>query len=1032
MLYPKNSKAFQEDLFQNPTSEYRGTPFWAWNCKLETETILEQIEMLKKMGMGGYHVHVRTGMASPYLTDEFMEHVRTALDKGKEENMLTWLYDEDRWPSGAAGGLVTKAHPEYRIRYLVFTPDRFDPAAGKIGSGIGSVVFVQEEAEFLAAYDISLNDDGSLAEYRKIGEDDEAKGDKWYAYLVWGSNSGWFNDQTYADTMNPKAIAEFARVTYDRYAECFQSDFGGDIPAIFTDEPQYVRKSTLGFAHEKKDVFLPWTGDFAETFAAAYSQDILAGLPELFWELPGGEISLVRYHFHDHAAERFAEAFSRTLGDWCGEHNLMLTGHLMKEESLESQTSALGECMRNYGSFQLPGIDILCDRHEYNTAKQTQSAVRQQGAPGMLSELYGVTGWDWDFRGHKLQGDWQAALGVTVRVLHLTWMSMKGEAKRDYPAAIGYQSPWYDQYALVEDHFARVNTALTRGKAVVRVAVVHPVESYWLHWGPSEQTKIVREQMEQNFASLTEILLFGSIDFDFLCESQLPSLCDKGTSPLKVGQMEYDTVIVPACETLRASTLQRLEEFEKAGGRLIFIGKCPTYIDAVRSDAARPLYERSTCIDFDGASILKTLESERFIDIRGEDGSRTNHLVHQLRRDGDDYWLFVAPGKNPQTHYVDEKEQDVRFTLDGEYIVTLYNTLTGEISPLPCTYRGGKTVFTRRWYMHDSLLVRLAPGKAAAAEAISAEKPSGEAKIFLDKVPVTLHEPNALLLDMAEFAFDDEEYRPTEEILRADNYCRERLGIPLRKKHVTQPYLIKDEAPTHSISLRFTINSEIAVKAPQLAGECMEDMSISLNGEPVAVSFTGWYVDKAIQTIAMPEIKPGKNILEIKSPIGERTNLEWFYLLGDFGVRVDGAVATIIPPVSTLGFSDYTYQGLPFFTGNLTYHLEVETTGSKLCLRTPVYRGALIRVAVDGEDKGAIIYSPYTLELDGLAPGKHSIDITLYGTRQNAFAQLHHTQSVFFYQSPDSWRSKGDLWCYEYQLKAAGILKSPEFYGDVK
>ena len=33
-------------------------------------------------------------------------------------NMRAWLYDEDRWPSGAAGGLVTK-NKEFRIRYLI-------------------------------------------------------------------------------------------------------------------------------------------------------------------------------------------------------------------------------------------------------------------------------------------------------------------------------------------------------------------------------------------------------------------------------------------------------------------------------------------------------------------------------------------------------------------------------------------------------------------------------------------------------------------------------------------------------------------------------------------------------------------------------------------------------------------------------------------------------------------------------------------------------------------------------------------------
>lgn len=67
---------------------------------------------------------------------------------------------------------------------------------------------------------------------------------------------------------------------------------------------------------------------------------------------------------------------------------------------------------------------MLYDSRELNTAKQAQSAVHQYGREGMLSELYGVTGWEFDFRGHKLAGDWQAALGVTVRVHHLTWTSM--------------------------------------------------------------------------------------------------------------------------------------------------------------------------------------------------------------------------------------------------------------------------------------------------------------------------------------------------------------------------------------------------------------------------------------------------------------------------------------------------------------------------------------------------------------------------------------------------------------------------------
>ena len=103
----------------------------------------------------------------------------------------------------------------------------------------------------------------------------------------------------------------------------------------------------------------------------------------------------------------------------------------------------------------------------------------------------------YDFVGHKSQGDWQAALGVTLRVLHLSWVSMTGEAKRDNPASIFYQSPWYREYPVVENHFARVNTALTRGKPRVRVGMIHPIESFWLAYGPQDKTGAERKRQEK-------------------------------------------------------------------------------------------------------------------------------------------------------------------------------------------------------------------------------------------------------------------------------------------------------------------------------------------------------------------------------------------------------------------------------------------------------------------------------------------------------------------------------------------------------
>ncbi|HBP38356.1 MAG TPA: hypothetical protein DD640_06390, partial [Clostridiales bacterium] len=408
MLYPKNEHPFDLELFRQPTAEYRGAPFWAWNCELDTGELLWQIEQLKAMGFGGFHMHVRTGMSTIYLSDEYMRLIRACIGKAREEKMLAWLYDEDRWPSGAAGGLVTK-DPDCRARHLLFTArpyaedtssaENTDSTARGARTGNGRLI---------ACYDVQLDADGNLAGYRRTDELETAGGRRWYAYIETDNTSPWFNNQTYVDTLNKKAIDIFIQTTHERYAVAVGEDFGGLVPAIFTDEPQFSHKTALNFAADLMDVILPWTDDLPQTYAASYPDDLLAHLPELIWELPRNQVSSTRYFYHDHIAERFAAAFADNCGDWCRRHNLLLTGHMMEEPTLQSQTAALGEAMRSYRGFGLPGIDMLCDRYELTTAKQAQSASRQFGCPGVISELYGVTNWDFDFRGHKLQGDWQA------------------------------------------------------------------------------------------------------------------------------------------------------------------------------------------------------------------------------------------------------------------------------------------------------------------------------------------------------------------------------------------------------------------------------------------------------------------------------------------------------------------------------------------------------------------------------------------------------------------------------------------------
>ena len=289
-----------------------------------------------------------------------------------------------------------------------------------------------------------------------------------------------------------------------------------------------------------------------------------------------------------------------------------------------------------------------------------------------------------------------------------------------------------------------------------------------------------------------------------------------------------------------------------------------------------------------------------------------------------------------------------------------------------------------------------------------------------------------MLLDMAEYAIDDEDYLPCDEILRVDNSCRQRFGYPLRQSAVAQPWTRKAEKAEHTLRLRFEIPCEAEDIRPLLAAENAGKIVIRFNGETVPNTVVGWYVDKCIETIPLPPLKRGVNILEITMPFGRNTNTEWIYLLGNFGVRVEGIKKIIVPMPETIDCGNITEQGFPFYSGKLTYHTTFHTDRTPSGVILPHFCGTLARVALDGKDLGIVAFPPYRLNLSGVSSSAHRLDVTLYVPRTNGFGPVHNVKTSSCFSVPGSWRTQGDEWCYDYQLTPQGIMAPIEIEIDLE
>ena len=1028
MLYPKNNEKFSEELFRNPANEYRGVPFWSWNCKLRKDLLEKEIIHMKEMGFGGYNMHPRVGLETPYLSDEFMDMVRFCVEKGKENGMYSWIYDEDKWPSGYAGGFVT-SDVEMRRKKLFVTPVPYDDGTLSLTDDIEKATKNLPKGKyiFIACYDVLLDDKGDLLSYRRTSIGDKAESRKYFAYLEYDADDPGFNGQAYVDTLKKEAIDKFIEITHEKYKAYVGDDFGRAVPAIFTDEPQFSHATPLKFAkQEDGGALLPFTTDFEETFKKAYGTSIIEHIPEVIWNLSGGKLSKIRYLFFDHVSERFAAAYSDNIGKWCRENNILMSGHMMDEWLLRSQTGAVGDCMRQYRGFGLPGIDMLCDKRELTTAKQAQSVSRQMGAPGVLSELYGVTRWDFDFRGHKMQGDWQAALGVTVRVPHLYWASMKGQAKRDYPASIGHQSPWYKQYSLIEDHFSRVNTVMTRGKADVRVAMIHPIESFWLYYGPNDRSAMTLRERDNIFCDTTRTLICGGIDFDFVCEALLPSQYKKTESEFSVGEMTYDVVIVPSLSTIRRTTLDALKNFRKAGGEVIFMGSIPEYVDAEKCDDTKEFADTCTRISLMSDELMKSLEKYRTIRITDQSGEPYSNSAYQLRACGEEKYLFLSHVYKPRDYNISSVDTAL-VTIRGEWAVKELDTHSGEIRPLPAKYTGGNTVIKWIGGSCTSLLLELTPGKGETGE--TKEESYQKEEVLSDQAHFSLEEPNVLLLDKPSYSLNGGEIKRERDILYTDIAVRNALGIRQRGGKMKQPWADTiDKDPKEKLTLYYEFESDISYSGAELAIECLEYTDdIIFNGEKADKTPTGYYVDEdSLPKIALPDIKKGKNILEVNYRFGDITQLESCFILGNFGVELNGATAKITAMPEKLGYRDIVNQKMPFYGGNITYITEFEGDGSDKTVEISRYAGSLITVRLDGKEMGAIIYPPARLDLGNVPEGKHTLELTLYGNRANTFGTLHNVDEDIPYCNAAAWITRGGrFWCPEYVTKRMGILTSP-------
>jgi hypothetical protein len=299
----------------------------------------------------------------------------------------------------------------------------------------------------------------------------------------------------------------------------------------------------------------------------------------------------------------------------------------------------------------------------------------------------------------------------------------------------------------------------------------------------------------------------------------------------------------------------------------------------------------------------------------------------------------------------------------------------------------------------------------------------------------SLDEKNICVLDLARYRIDEGRWQDAREVLKIDQAVRDHFGLARRGGEMVQPWFSRKYWPRPKVkgqvTLAFPFRVETVPPGPvALCIEHPEHFKIELNGRAVSSEADGWWIDPAIEKVALPQqaLVKGDNTLELQMAFSEDKSIEAIYLIGEFGVRVAGTEKTLTGLPGRLAVGDVTSQGLPFYSGTIRYEIPVRyqpQADEYAFIELPGFEGACAKVSSEGRAPRMIAWQPYEAEIteDLRAAGTIFVDVVL--TRRNTFGPLHLVPKRSGAYGPGHWITGGKQWSDEYQLWEAGLLSPP-------
>ncbi len=984
-----NDFATLQAKLQDPPSEYRSAPLWDWNDKITEEGIDFHMKKFKEGGLGGVFIHPRPGLITEYISEDWHHLFDYTVQKGKELGMKVWIYDENSYPSGFAGGHVQAEMPDSYSH----------------GTGLGWLIQDTLKTD-TTRYEIVLKQEDDL--FRDITanlKEEQGHIGKYYLFTkTYGKKGYWMGNFPYVDLLYKGVTQKFLEITMKGYEKYNKADFGKTLPGIFTDEPNL--EAALGSRAN-----LRWTPDLFNEFLKRWGYDLKINLPSLVDET--GNWKKIRHDYYTILLEMFIDRWAKPYSKYCEDNHLAWTGHYW-EHGWPKPTEGMDESAF-YIYHQQPAVDMLGNTYtpdglggqfgNTRALRELHSAANQGGHNRTLSETYGGAGWEISFANLKRLVDWEVVLGVNFVNQHLSYFTIKGVRKFDYPPSFTYHEPWWDNYKPMGDYIGRISMAMSSGEQINRTVVLQPNTTAWSYFSRKVSNATI-DTIQVDFKRFIYQLERAHYEYDLGSELVLRTIGSVEKGKLVIGKRSYALVVIPTTmENIEQGTYKLLKEYLLQGGRILSFTKNIPRLDGVES---KLVTELMTAFSRQWTFVATTEDDKVRVAMANPDFDISEslpvsgELYHQRRILKDGELLFFVNTDTART-------VNATITGNGKSLIRM-DLGTGRSTLVPVKSENGQITFdialspigSALYYLTKSNTSAIAAsditsstaGNGDYTESPVSEKPEPKVKQEADNVLVLDYvDLKGRKLDLKETYF----MKAMHALYDSSGF---KMGNPWQHKiQYKQDYMALDTFKTGSgfeVTYHFNVAANADLKS--LAGldivaERPEIWDLYLNGTMLTKS-DKWWIDREFYRFPVGNhLQSGTNTITLKaSKMSVHAEIMPAYVVGNFklnplkkGFEITGGT------IQAMG--SWKTQGYPFYAQKVLYSQKYQTlqVGKTYKLKLNRWNGTMAAVWLNGEKVGLIMAPPYEMELSGLKSGENTVAVEVIGSLKNTFG--------FFYKS---------------------------------